>query len=877
MYYNSETKFFEGTLLITNTFELGTFDLYRLSIYDTAGNITGLHDDNYEELENGNFTFFKEENPPTFSMLSLEQNSVKPGEIVRINLEATDDTKLQEATIHYIAPISKNKNSIELSFDNNTSSFNGEFSISGSSEEGIWKVDSIEIKDTNLNTTIIKGVDFDLSSGEFTVEDVTAPSSPSVDEVTDKSTNVTGTAEADSSIIITVGSTVIGTGKTTTHGAYSITIKQQKAGSKLLVTAKDAAGNSSIVKEVSVKDVTAPIISTINEVTDKSTSVTGIAEAGSTITVKEGTTVIGNAITDTEEKYVATILKQKAGTKLTVIATDYVGNISEPKEVTVIDITAPAAPTVDEVTDNSTSVTGTAEVGSLITIKSGTIEKGSDTVNSEGGYSVLIELQKAGTILTITATDAAKNSSDPVEVTVTDATTPLIPTVNEVTDKSTSVSGTAEVGSLIKIKSGTTEIGLGTVDSEGNYTVEIAQQKAGTQLLVTATDTAGNTSEIREVTVVDVTAPTMPTVNEVTDKSTSVTGSAEAGSSIIIKVGTTIVGTGTTPTDGKFSVVIPNQKADEILMVIATDLVGNVSAETKITVVKSLEETNRIAGEDRYETAVSISQEGWNSSETVVLATGTNFPDALAGGPLAYKENAPILLTRPTRLVEVTELEIKRLNAKKVIILGSEGAVSLDVEIKLKQMGLVVERIGGENRFETAALIAKRLPSEQAIIAYGFNFPDVLSISPYAAKNGIPILLTRSDRVPAETLNAMVGKNNTILVGSTSVISEHVAQQFPQPVRYGGATRFDTGKEIISKLPMGTGKAYVATGRNFPDALAGSVLAAKNNAPILLVNETTIPTPTKDLILNYDSFSIFGSRGAVGDEVQSELNLALER
>ncbi|WP_019412519.1 cell wall-binding repeat-containing protein, partial [Paenisporosarcina sp. TG20] len=337
-------------------------------------------------------------------------------------------------------------------------------------------------------------------------------------------------------------------------------------------------------------------------------------------------------------------------------------------------------------------------------------------------------------------------------------------------------------------------------------------------------------------------------------------------------------GTGTTTTDGKFSVVIPKQKVNEILTVTATDAAGNVSAEAKQTVVEAPPEvTNRIAGEDRYATAVSISQEGWNTAETVVLATGANFPDALAGGPLAYKEDAPILLTRPTRLVEVTELEIKRLNAKKVIILGSEGAVSLDVETKLKQMGLVVERIGGENRFETAALIAERLPSEQAIIAFGFNFPDVLSISPYAAKNGIPILLTRSDRVPAETLNAMVGKNNTILVGSTSVISESVMKQFPQPVRYGGATRFDTGKKIITQLPMGTGKAYVATGRNFPDALAGSVLAAKNNAPILLVNETTIPTPTKDLILNYDSFSIFGSRGAVGDEVQSELDLALEK
>ena len=100
-------------------------------------------------------------------------------------------------------------------------------------------------------------------------------------------------------------------------------------------------------------------------------------------------------------------------------------------------------------------------------------------------------------------------------------------------------------------------------------------------------------------------------------------------------------------------------------------------------------------------------------------------------------------------------------------------------------------------------------------------------------------------------------------------------KQFPKPVRYGGKTRFDTGKEIITKLPMGTEKAYIATGRNFPDALAGSVLAAKNNAPILLVNENDIPTATKDLTTQYDGFSIFGSQGAVGEEVQKALDLTL--
>ena len=287
------------------------------------------------------------------------------------------------------------------------------------------------------------------------------------------------------------------------------------------------------------------------------------------------------------------------------------------------------------------------------------------------------------------------------------------------------------------------------------------------------------------------------------------------------------------------------------------------------------EKTIRIAGPDRYETAVDISREGWKTSKTVVLATGSDFPDALAGGPLAYKEQAPILLTRPTSLHVSTEEEIERLKAKKVIILGSKSAVSSEIEKKLENKGLEVVRIGGKTRFDTAALIAKRLPSDQTVVANGLNFPDVLAVSPYAAKNGIPILLTRTDNAPAETLNALKGKKNSIVVGSTGAISNNVMKQFPNPVRYGGATRYDTAKEIITKLSLGTEKAYVSTGANFPDALAGSVMAANQNAPILLVRPNEIPKATKDLLSKYHDFTILGSTGAVSDQVRKELDRSL--
>ncbi len=104
----------------------------------------------------------------------------------------------------------------------------------------------------------------------------------------------------------------------------------------------------------------------------------------------------------------------------------------------------------------------------------------------------------------------------------------------------------------------------------------------------------------------------------------------------------------------------------------------------------------RLSGLNRFETATAISQEGWlNGADTVVLARGYDFPDALAGTTLAYQLDAPMLLTHDTNLTSTTKTEILRLKAKKVILLGSSDAISPEVEKELKGMGLQVNRIGG--------------------------------------------------------------------------------------------------------------------------------------------------------------------------------------
>ncbi|MGX7595078.1 Ig-like domain-containing protein [Planococcus plakortidis] len=659
---------------------------------------------------------------------------------------------------------------------------------------------------------------------------------------------------------------------------FSLAIPKQPADSFLTLTVTDKYGNTSDPLEIWVMDGTAPEAPAVDTVTDKSTNITGKGEAYGTVFAKAGNQNLGSKAIDSQGKFTLPVAKQKAGTKIQLYVTDAAGNEGPVTEVKVQDVTAPEIIEVEEVTEQTTTVTGhTEKSAEVILTDAKNVKMAEATADANGKFSFPIAKQKAGTVLYVTAEDAAGNRSDKFKVVVADTAAPDMPIVEDITDQSTKVTGKAEAASKVIVKAGTTEIGSVVTDADGKFSVGIVKQKAGVKLSITATDATGNISKAAVLTVKDVTSPTKPIVDPITDKSSTVTGKAEANSLVTVKAGAQELGSTTAKADGIFSIEIDKQQIGAQLTVTAKDTAGNISAETKITVAKAAPETTeRISGSDRYKTAIAISQEGWNQANTIVLATAGDFPDALAGGPLAYQEDAPILLTKTKTLTAETKQEIQRLKAKKVIILGSAGAVSQEVESELKRMGLSVERVGGKTRFETAALIAGKMNSKQAVVANGLNFPDVLSVSSYAAKNGVPILLTRTDRLPDETKSALSGVSSTYVIGSTSVVSKSVYDTLPKPTRYGGKDRYETGYEVATKLKMSTDKAFIATGSNFPDALAGSVLAAKNDAPILLVRPTAIPDATDRQLAAYSGFSIFGGGGAVSEDVKDLLDRSLK-
>jgi 5'-nucleotidase / UDP-sugar diphosphatase len=299
---------------------------------------------------------------------------------------------------------------------------------------------------------------------------------------------------------------------------------------------------------------------------------------------------------------------------------------------------------------------------------------------------------------------------------------------------------------------------------------------------------------------------------------------------------------------------------------------NDVAPKMEARIVAS--DSERIKGTDRYETAVEISKKGWESSDTVVLARGDSFPDALAGAPLAYKLDAPILLTGKGSLNGAVKEEIKRLGAKNVVILGGTGAVSNYVKYQLEGMGLDVERIGGENRWETAANIAARLGGspDKAVVANGWNFPDALAVASYAARQGYPILLTDKDELPMATENALSGINHTIVAGGTAAVNADVFGELPDATRYSGIDRYATAAAIATELNPSY-RVYLANGKNFPDALAGSVLAAKENASMLLTMPDGLPDATSKALetINANDFNVLGGTNAVSDEVISKM------
>ena len=299
----------------------------------------------------------------------------------------------------------------------------------------------------------------------------------------------------------------------------------------------------------------------------------------------------------------------------------------------------------------------------------------------------------------------------------------------------------------------------------------------------------------------------------------------------------------------------------------------------------------RAAGKNRFATAAEVSKSMRTKTNVVVLANGMDYADALAGVPIARSMIAPILLTRSDTLPGETLAEIKRLGAKNVLLLGGEGAISENVVKTLKDNGCNTQRIAGANRFETAVKIAQQLNSspEEVFFVYGLDFADALSSGTAAAIKGAPIVYLRTDgtidKATADYLASLKKQgcvSKAYVIGGEGVISNAMMAKAGSalgvtPKRISGANRYETCTAVNTFFADFFQRKTVcaAKGLDFPDALAGGVLAAWTDTPILLA-DNALRTSQKQYLKskNANVFHVLGGTGAVPDKLVNEIAAA---
>ena len=272
----------------------------------------------------------------------------------------------------------------------------------------------------------------------------------------------------------------------------------------------------------------------------------------------------------------------------------------------------------------------------------------------------------------------------------------------------------------------------------------------------------------------------------------------------------------------------------------------------------------RIAGADRYSTAVEVSRRAFPSrAEVVYLASGESFPDGLAAGPAAAANGGPVLLTTRAAAPAAVLAEIQRLQPTEVVIVGAEASVSAAVETAVRQLdpARTVVRLGGTDRFHTSRLIAEHAfeSASSALVATGLKFPDALAAGPVAARREGPVLLVNGgasalDADTAATLEHL-GVGWVGVVGDASSVSAGVASGLAagrSVVRYAGTDRFATAAQLAREFGV-VETAYLASGTGFPDALAGAAAAGRDGAPLLLSRRECMPAATRSALLSAEA------------------------
>ena len=316
----------------------------------------------------------------------------------------------------------------------------------------------------------------------------------------------------------------------------------------------------------------------------------------------------------------------------------------------------------------------------------------------------------------------------------------------------------------------------------------------------------------------------------------------------------------------------------------------------------------RTAGNNRYQTSAYLSKIfSSETTNTVIITSGENFPDALTATALAGAYSAPILLTEKSQLSTDVINRIREIKPEFAFIIGGEASVSIGIEDKLDEMGLSVARIAGVDRYKTANKIASAMIDKKGasfvFIVNGGNFADALSISAVAYREKAIILLSDGNSLPGNQLDILEGLHDIVIVGGESAVSKDLENflknQRNNVLRISGNDRFETAfnfatfstedpkyknqnvnLEPFNKIFSTNVCPIFVNGLNFADALSAAPWGANENSAIYLTPSNTLPdiiTENIDVFKNVlFYFIIAGGIKAVSKEVENALSNIVE-
>ncbi|SMH41993.1 Putative cell wall binding repeat 2 [Rathayibacter oskolensis] len=286
----------------------------------------------------------------------------------------------------------------------------------------------------------------------------------------------------------------------------------------------------------------------------------------------------------------------------------------------------------------------------------------------------------------------------------------------------------------------------------------------------------------------------------------------------------------------------------------------------------------RLAGVDRQGTAVAISRATFAPDVPVVyIATGERFADALSAAPAAARQGGPLLLVDRDSMSQPVRDELARLTPDRIVVVGSSASVSDALLRELRAYSGTVQRIGGVDRYDTADKIVRdAFPNgwSTAWLATGEKFPDALSAAAAAGSLDAPVLLVNGGLATADSrtrrLVADLGVTSVTIAGSALSVSDGIARSLPvRSTRIGGVDRYDTSERLMSAAFTSASTVYLATGEDFPDALAGATAAGYTDSPLYAVQPDCVPTAVLDDIaeLRPSTVVLLGGTGTLSDRV----------